>query len=176
MIRHMFVVSKSLLRPPRTPLKCTKCLLLHLLTFLCSLCCVWHLPPTDKLVFSLSLPLSFWISSNTSICILNMSRKWLPPQLLSLRLADKPGMSVYVTQTKYTSLQIAPRQHVLQGAVAQTGVTGSHKQSVSNLNSDKLQFRDHRQDIFNRAESKNNHLYIMHSYTESRKKNYLTLK
>lgn len=50
----------------------------------------------------------FWIFSNTSICILNVSRKWLPSQLLSLCLADKQGKSVYVTQTKYNSLQIPP--------------------------------------------------------------------
>ena len=40
--------------------------------------------------------------SNTSIYILNMSRKWLPPQLLSPCLADMQGMSVNVTPTKYT--------------------------------------------------------------------------
>lgn len=42
-----------------------------------------------------------WISSKTSICILNMSKKWLPSRLLSLCVADKRRMSVYVTQTTY---------------------------------------------------------------------------
>lgn len=48
MIRHMFVVSKSLLRPPGRHLKYTKCLLLHLLTF-CVLCVVYDtsLPQTS---------------------------------------------------------------------------------------------------------------------------------
>lgn len=100
-IRHMLVVSLSLLRPPRMHLKYRKCLLLHLLIF-CVLCVVYDtsLPQTSWQIFFF-----FWIPSNTSICILNMSRKWLPSQLLSLCLADKQGMSVYVTQTKYTSLR-----------------------------------------------------------------------
>lgn len=48
MIRHMFVVRKSLLRPPGMLLKYTKCLLLHLLTF-CVLCVVYDtsLPQTS---------------------------------------------------------------------------------------------------------------------------------
>lgn len=40
---------KIILRPPGMLLKCTKCLLLHLLAF-CVLCCRWHPPPTDRLV------------------------------------------------------------------------------------------------------------------------------
>ena len=95
-------------KPTETPrsLKYTKCLLLHLLIF-CVLCAVYDtsLPQTSWQIF---LFIYFLIPSNTSICILNMSKKWLLSLLLSLCLADKQGMSVYVTKTKYTSLQIPP--------------------------------------------------------------------
>lgn len=40
------------------------------------------------------------VASNTSICILNMSRKWLPSRLLPLCLADERRTPVNVTQTK----------------------------------------------------------------------------
>lgn len=134
MIRHMFVVIKSLLRPPGMLLKYTKCLLLHLLT-ISVLCVVYDtsLPQTSWQIF---FHFFFWISSNTSICILNMSKKLLPSQLLSLCLADKQGMSVYVIQTKYITLQIPPNTTpVLRGTVAPKGVTESQKQSASILKS-----------------------------------------
>lgn len=87
---------------------------------LCSLCFPWHLPPTDKLVDPPhpppppSPPCS-GLSSKATICILNAPEKWLPSQLLSPCLADKQGVSVDVTQTKYIWLQAPPPclcQHV----------------------------------------------------------------
>lgn len=117
MIRHMFVVSKSLLRPPG---------------------CIWS---TQSVCFCTSTYFAFFVLSmtrpshrqagrNTSICILNMSRKWLPSQLLSLCLADRLRMSVYVTQTKYSSLQIPPCSKC-EGWVSQKAI------SLSILNWDK---------------------------------------
>lgn len=107
----MFVVSGKPAETPRKAFEVQKVFAFAPPHILCSLCCVWHLPPTDKLLDFLLfffVFFFFWIFSNTSICILNMSRKWLPSQLLSLCLADKQGMSVYVTQTEYTSPQIPP--------------------------------------------------------------------
>lgn len=96
----------------------------------------------------------FWISSNTSICILNMSRKWLPSQLLSLCLADKQRMSVYVTQTKYTSLQIPPCSMCYK-VLRHKWVSRKDRISLSILNSGKLYAQDDCQDVFENSQLKN---------------------
>lgn len=49
-IRHMFVVRKSLLRPPRNAFEVYKVFAFAPTHILCSLCRLRHLPPTDKLV------------------------------------------------------------------------------------------------------------------------------
>lgn len=55
-------------------------------------------------------------------------------------------------------------QHVLQGTVAQAGVTESQKQPVSIFNSHKLYLQDHCQDIFDNTQLKNqsimHHMFI----------------
>lgn len=50
----------------------------------------------------------FLIPSNTPICILNVSRKWLLSSAAVTGFGRQEEMSVYVTQTKCTSSQISP--------------------------------------------------------------------
>lgn len=76
------------------------------------LCFPWHLPPTDKLVDQLPTP-----HPPPPLLVLDCpqrrpfafkTRQWLPSRLLSPCLADKQGISVDVTQTKYIWLLMPP--------------------------------------------------------------------
>lgn len=110
MIRHMFAVGKVYWDPqgrfwrPQSVCFCTSS---HFVFFVFSLTPSSHrqagrpLPPP-----SLIPPSCSRLSSKASICILNTLEKWLPSQLLSPCLADKQGISVDVTQTKYIWLQM----------------------------------------------------------------------
>lgn len=139
----MFVVSGKPAETPRKAFEVQKVFAFAPPHILCSLCCVWHLPPTDKLLDFLLfffVFFFFWIFSNTSICILNMSRKWLPSQLLSLCLADKQGMSVYVTQTprrRYHHAACVTRCRSTNGGVVEK-TEASRVVFFFFLNSDKL--------------------------------------
>lgn len=105
MIRLVCCEQKTQLRRPGKPSKeDKKCLLLHLLIlYVLSVVSDTFLPQTSW-KRTLFIYFYFLISSNPSICILNASRKWLPLLLLSPQLADKQGISVNVTPTKYTPL------------------------------------------------------------------------
>lgn len=109
MIRHMFAVGKA----HRDPQECfwraqsvCFCTSLHFLSFVLSTTPSSHrqaarTPPPPP-------PPPFWVVLKGSICILSVSKKWLPSQLLSPCLADKRRASVDATQTKYIWLPMPP--------------------------------------------------------------------
>ena len=88
-------------------------------------------PPSHRQAGRFFFSFFFWFSSNTSICILNMSRKWLPSQLL-VTVFGRQAEDVCLCDTDKIYLALDTTvQHVLQGAAAQMGVTERQNQSVN---------------------------------------------
>lgn len=118
MIRHMFVVSKSLLRPPATHLKYTKCLLLHLFIF-CVLC----------VVYDTSLPQTSWqifFSPLKHIHLHFKHVKEMAPVSAAVTVFGRQAWDACLCDTDKIYLAANTTvQHVLQGTVAQMGVTQS---------------------------------------------------
>ena len=115
-IRHMFVVSGKPARTPRKAFEVQKVFAFAPPHILCSLCCVWHLPPTDKLLdflpffFLLLLLLLFFLDLLKPVHLHFKHVKEMASVSAAVTVFGRQAGDVCLcdTDTEYTSPQIPP--------------------------------------------------------------------
>lgn len=131
----MFVVNKTTTETPRNAFEVYKVFAFAPPHILCSLCCVWHLPPTDKLVdfffFSLDLlkHVHLHFKHVKEMASISAAVTVFGRQAGDVCLCDTDKIHLAADTTV---------QHVLRGTVVQMGVRENQNLWVSFLNTDKL--------------------------------------